>query len=648
MNFNNIAVVLMAGGFGTRMSEDVRFKDTPKCLIEIDGMTLLERQIENFSKFGIRTFILSLHHDSVKIKKYIRDIIMPKYKDITIYPCTEHIPLGTGGGLIYSYNRYETILKIRGIKEVIVTNCDLYIDIDIFEFSSIITKHRISQNDITLLIHRSNHVKDSTLIDVNLDILGKDKNIEFNMIYHKGIKKPNRYFNYTFSGISVIKKEFLDAFCDNYGGNMETSTKLDKFDFDNVIIPCAMFINCISNHKVIGVHDVKSFIFDVGTPDRYDYIVNNLDKIKKYGKEILFLDRDGTLIEKINHNNGYITKPEEVIINKDIIKVIREANENGKFVVIASNQPQIAMGMLDEYGLGEIHKEIETKLAEYNIYIDDFYYCPHRTEKGYFGENLKYKVFCNCRKPNIGMFEYAFEKYGNLKSKYIGDSDDDKEAANKLKTKYKVEYIDVKDIKNNNSNNNNIDNNNEIELKINKIVLALNQAYYNGKKILICGNGGSASDADHIVAELMKNFNIDRYYKRRRLFDIKALGKEMKLNEYIRAFNLCSQSALITAIANDIGYDYIYSQQVFGYGDEGDILICLSTSGKSKNIINAAKVAKEKGMKVLSISGKDKTDLDKYSSIIIHIDKDSAYEVQNETVKIYHDICKKLEKIIWG
>lgn len=150
-------------------------------------------------------------------------------------------------------------------------------------------------------------------------------------------------------------------------------------------------------------------------------------------------------------------------------------------------------------------------------------------------------------------------------------------------------------------------------------------------KILICGNGGSSSDSLHIVGELMKSFSIKRKIHSQFLDKYEQLfGKDQllqKLEGTIRAISLSSETALMTAISNDIGYDYVFSQQVYGYADEGDLLFVFTTSGNSVSVINACKVAKTKGVTVVGFTGKTGGEVKKYIDLLFNVDETETFRV---------------------
>ena len=166
-------------------------------------------------------------------------------------------------------------------------------------------------------------------------------------------------------------------------------------------------------------------------------------------------------------------------------------------------------------------------------------------------------------------------------------------------------------------------------------------------KILVCGNGGSSSDSDHIVGELMKAFCNDRSLSEE---EKARFPKDIadKLQGAIPAISLSAHNGLLTAIGNDTSFDMVYAQQVYGYGKEGDTLIALSTSGNSKDVVNAAHVAKGLDMKVISITGEKESSLSKLSDVTLRLPSSETYRVQEYTLPIYHLLCLMLENEIFG
>lgn len=176
--------------------------------------------------------------------------------------------------------------------------------------------------------------------------------------------------------------------------------------------------------------------------------------------------------------------------------------------------------------------------------------------------------------------------------------------------------------------------------------------YKNGGKILVCGNGGSASDSAHIVGELMKGFmskrSIDSTVAKKISNEFQDSNISNKLQTGIPCIDLTAQSSLLSAFANDVDPDLIYAQEVLGYSanSKNDVVIGLSTSGNSKNVVSAIKVAKALGLKTISLTGKNESKLSENSTICIKAPETETYKIQEYHLPIYHYICQELEKKI--
>jgi len=176
--------------------------------------------------------------------------------------------------------------------------------------------------------------------------------------------------------------------------------------------------------------------------------------------------------------------------------------------------------------------------------------------------------------------------------------------------------------------------------------------YKNGGKILVCGNGGSASDASHIVGELMKGFMNKRTISSDIAEKIKNEFKDSdvadKLQTGIPCIDLCAQTSLLTAFANDVDSDLIYAQQVLGYSKNSpnDVVIGISTSGNSKNVVAAVKTAKALGLKTIALTGAKDSRLSEEATVCIRSPEQETYRIQEYHLPIYHYICQELEKRI--
>lgn len=179
---------------------------------------------------------------------------------------------------------------------------------------------------------------------------------------------------------------------------------------------------------------------------------------------------------------------------------------------------------------------------------------------------------------------------------------------------------------------------------------ALEASFSAGGKLLVAGNGGSAADAQHITGELMKSFLKKRPLTpefEKAMEDVDAeLGKELGgcLQQALPTIALDSHTALSTAIMNDGNPHMVFAQQVNGYGRKGDVLIAISTSGRSRNILYAAVVAKAKGMTVIGLTGEKESRLSQIADICIKVPETECYKVQERHLPIYHALCLMLEE----
>ncbi|MBR7098533.1 MAG: SIS domain-containing protein [Clostridia bacterium] len=180
------------------------------------------------------------------------------------------------------------------------------------------------------------------------------------------------------------------------------------------------------------------------------------------------------------------------------------------------------------------------------------------------------------------------------------------------------------------------------------------EGYRKGGKLLICGNGGSASDALHIVGELMKSFVLCRPVDDKTQDAIRAVAGEdaellcNNLQGALPTIALVSESALTTAYSNDVAPDLIFAQQVLGYGCPNDVLLGISTSGNSRNVALAAKVARAKGLKVISLTGMGGGKLFSLSDVTVAVPLRETYQIQELHLPVYHALCLIVEEEFFG
>ena len=185
----------------------------------------------------------------------------------------------------------------------------------------------------------------------------------------------------------------------------------------------------------------------------------------------------------------------------------------------------------------------------------------------------------------------------------------------------------------------------------------LGDTFASDGRLLLCGNGGSSADCDHIVGELCKGFLSLRPLDAaaRAAFEnaLPADDPDLpllcgSLQGGLPAVSLPSQTALVSAFCNDVEASLVYAQLVWAVGKPGDLLWCLSTSGNSRNVVLAAKAARAKGMRVLTMCGEKPCALDALSDVVIHAPAAETYRIQEYHLPIYHWLCAAVEEKFFG
>ena len=379
----------------------------------------------------------------------------------------------------------------------------------------------------------------------------------------------------------------------------------------------------------------------------------------------MVLDRDGTII----FERHYLSDPSEVQLLPGSAAGLRSMRELGLGTIVITNQSAIGRGMINEAQLDLIHKRFCELLEQEGVFLDGIYFCPHLPEEG-----------CDCRKPAPALLRSAAQElnFDPGESFVIGDKVCDIElgrrvgattilvrtgygehfekgevpqpdfAVNDLKEAAKV----MKEIvgKDNRSLQRQPDikwscdrarmhllESAEIKRKIaenglEKIVEGASliaRALQNGGKLLLCGNGGSAADCQHMAAEFVSLLTRD--------FSRPGL----------KAIALTTDTSLLTAYANDFGFDGVFARQVETLGNAGDVLIGISTSGNSGNIIRAVEVAQKLKMPTIVLTGKG-GQLAKMGSVAICVPSESTQHIQESHIAIEHALCDLVECFIFS
>ena len=187
----------------------------------------------------------------------------------------------------------------------------------------------------------------------------------------------------------------------------------------------------------------------------------------------------------------------------------------------------------------------------------------------------------------------------------------------------------------------------EVEKAID-VILTMHKS---GGKLLLCGNGGSAADCEHIAGELLKGFVLLRTPQGELLETLSGeLGETdaKKLQQGVSAVPLPSLVGVDSAFCNDVDPALVYAQLVLTLGRKEDVLLCLSTSGNSKNVVQAAKTAKALGIRTVALTGASGGKLKDLCDIVICVPETETYRVQEYHLPVYHAICAQVEETLYG
>ena len=176
----------------------------------------------------------------------------------------------------------------------------------------------------------------------------------------------------------------------------------------------------------------------------------------------------------------------------------------------------------------------------------------------------------------------------------------------------------------------------------------LMEAFQKGNQVLLCGNGGSCADCDHIAGEFLKGFLLKRPVKAELKEALAQYGESgtalgMKLQQGLPAISLTAHAGAISAFSNDVDPEMVYAQQVLAYGKPGDVLIGISTSGNAQNVAYAVMTANALGIHTIGLTGKDGGKLGDLSELALIMPKNETYRIQEDHLAVYHLLCAMVE-----
>lgn len=386
-----IKAVIIAGGKGGRLGKIT--EKIPKPMIKIGNLSIIEHQINLLKRYNIKNIIILTGYLSEIIEDYFKN---KKNSGLNIVCLKSAVNIGNA-------DRVKLAEK-QLFDDFVVFYGDTMLDMDL---KKLIDLHKKKNALATLVLHPNDHPYDSDLVEI-------DHNQKI-IAFHPKPHQANKYFkNLVNAGVYVMSPGIFKYI---------KSKKGVELDFGKHIFP-----KIFNQEKLFG-YNTPEYIKDMGTPERLKKVRKDYQsgKIKRLNienkRKAIFLDRDGV----INYDPGDLSNINNFKLLPNVIKAIKLINWSEYLAIVITNQPMIAKGLISFKGVNEIHKKMETLLGLKGVKLDTIYFCPHHPDKGYPGENSKYTIQCDCRKPQIGMIKKA-EKDFNIdlaNSWIIGDSKKD-------------------------------------------------------------------------------------------------------------------------------------------------------------------------------------------------------------------------------
>lgn len=374
---SNTLVYILAGGLGTRLAQISG--DTPKPMVEIDGIPFLEWQILTLRQQGFHDFVLLVGHRREAIINYFGD---GKSWEVNIRYAIEETLLGTGGAFLQALEQFpcEFFLLLNG---------DTYFDLP---YQLLIEQAQAKPDSIWLALKLRRDLKRYGTVVV-------DQDWQIQSFTEKGVEQQEGYIN---GGVYAGSSQVL------------TGESVRRCSLETDLFP-----PLLAQGSLYGLPFGNKFI-DIGIPDDYFLAKEQLPQWVNHPKQpALFLDRDGILIE----DKGYVGKVAEVSFIPECLPTLLAAQQKGYKLIIVTNQAGIAKGKFSEADMHATHEFILAWLSEQGVTIDAIYFCPEHPE----AVIPEYKRASLFRKPNPGMLlEAADEYYLDLSaSVMLGDKDSD-------------------------------------------------------------------------------------------------------------------------------------------------------------------------------------------------------------------------------
>jgi mannose-1-phosphate guanylyltransferase/phosphomannomutase len=394
--------IVIAGGLGTRSEQSV----IPKALQCVGDISIIENQINILINSGVRKVIIVGGFLFEKLELHLEN-----------HPSKDRLSLVHDRKLEGTLSALFLGLEKSSSRNLIVVLGDIYFELD---FKPIMQEFEEIKSQFTILSHPNSHPYDSDLLKISLS----RSKIEF---LPKSRLPSDSDGNVAASGIFIFKRSTLEE-CKHLKGDISTS-----------VIPF------LSDTGATNVKFVTNYIADTGTPSRLkkvneDVIAGFARERSKNARRAIFLDLDNTLIPNIEVKSSKI----EFEVNDRLAIEIRKMNSIGIPLFVVSNQPGVAKGFFTLEDFDEFLAKIQSKLAQKNCWIDDWFFCFHHPESGWLGEIPELKKICEFRKPGSMLLDIACKTHhvDASRSVFLGDSLVDKEASDTMGIEFKLVGVD--------------------------------------------------------------------------------------------------------------------------------------------------------------------------------------------------------------
>lgn len=379
--------VILAGGKGTRLGSLTQ--QVPKVLMPVAGKPVLEYQLEWLVREGVSEVLLLTGHMKRQIKEHCGD---GSKWGLRISLLEEPEPLGTAGAL----KEAEDLLK----ETFLVVYGDVIVDMDLAAFISF--HSQFDDPCATLMVHPNDHPHDSDLVEFD--------NQYRITAFHGKPHDPKVYFHNQVNAAVYLLSPRIFKY-------LQKGVHLD--------LGRDVFPNLAKREKFYAYPSAE-YLKDMGSPERLvaveaDVLSGKVKRLhRRNSRPAVFLDRDGVLC----HHVDFLRDLDGLVLFDDVPDALARLNGSDFLAIVITNQPVVARGWADEAKVREIHKKMETELGRSGTHFDAIYFCPHHPDKGFPGEDMTYKIGCECRKPSDGMIQKA-KQFFNIdlsRSYVVGDT----------------------------------------------------------------------------------------------------------------------------------------------------------------------------------------------------------------------------------